>query len=214
MATANTWEIVQKLKGLNTLKMIESALNIDRSTAIYIVHKLRKKGFVKTKYTSDKKRVYYISPRNVLGGTSYTDTINEYSPLKIMETDQYYVYGKEITAEEALIYAITKKSVRYIIASLSLFRKIDNWSELYKKAKEKNLLREIAALYEVARRVIPKIRKMPKRFKNLAMPKKTDRFKYILDGFRSVNFKDIEKKWKVYVPLNFEDLVDYRGEFS
>ena len=214
MATANTWEIVQKLKGLNTLKMIESALNIDRSTAIYIVHKLRKKGFVKTKYTSDKKRVYYISPRNVLGGTSYTDTINEYSPLKIMETDQYYVYGKEITAEEALIYAITKKSVRYIIASLSLFRKIDNWSELYKKAKEKNLLREIAALYEVARRVIPKIRKMPKRFKNLAMPKKTDRFKYILDGFRSVNFKDIEKKWKVYVPLNFEDLVDYREEFS
>src|SRR3989344_1513694 len=207
MATANTWEIVQKLKGLNTLKMIESALNIDRSTAIYIVHKLRKKGFVKTKYTSDKKRVYYISPRNVLGGTSYTDTINEYSPLKIMETDQYYVYGKEITAEEALIYAITKKSVRYIIASLSLFRKIDNWSELYKKAKEKNLLREIAALYDVARRVIPKIRKMPKRFKNLAMPKKTDRFKYILDGFRSVNFKDIEKKWKVYVPLNFDDLV-------
>lgn len=210
----NPLELAQELRGLNTLKMIESALNIDRAKAIYIVYKLRKKGFVETKYQSDKTRVYHISPQNALGGTSYIDILNEYSPLKLLATEVHKIYGREPSIEETLIYAINNRSVRYIIASLALFRKVKNWSELYKRAKEKNLVREVAALYDVSRLIIPKVRRMPQRFKTLATPKKADKIRYIIRGIDSADFKDIEKKWKIYIPLNFSDLTDYKGEFS
>lgn len=210
----NTWEIVQKLQGLNTLKMIESALSVDRQKAIYLIHKLRIAGFVKTKYDSNKKRIYYISPKNALGGTSYTEFINKHSPIKIMETDRHMIYGKDISVEDAFIYALNKKSVRYVIACLGLFRKINNWSLLYKLAKKEDIFREICALYDIARKILPKIKKMPKRFKTLASPKKSDKFKYIIKGFSSLHFKDIENKWKVYIPLNWGDLEDYKGAFS
>ena len=207
----NQLELAQKLRGLNTLKMIESALNVDRTKAIYIVYKLRKRGFVETEYQSDKTRVYHISPQNALGGTSYIDILNKYSPLKLLATEVYKIYGREPGIEETLVYAINRKSIRYIIASLALFRKVKNWSELYKRAKEKNLVREVAALYYVSRLVIPKVRRMPQRFKTLATPKKAYKYKYIVNGIDSIDFKNIEQKWKVYIPLNYSDLTDYTG---
>src|SRR3989338_9550156 len=174
MTKSNSGELAQELKGLNTIKMIESTLNVDRARAIYIVYKLRKKGFVETKYQSDKTRVYHISPQNALGGTSYIDILNKYSPLKLLATEIHKIYGREPSIEETLVYAIDRKSVRYIIASLALFRKVKNWSELYKRAKEKDLIREVVALYEVSRLVVSKVKRMPQRFKTLAKPKKGD----------------------------------------
>jgi|SRR3989344_6655322 len=211
MAQINKFELAKKLKGFNTLKMIESALNLDRTKAIYLIHKLRKEGYVKTKYLSSKKRIYYISPKNVLKGTSYTEVINKQSPIKIMETDEYNIYGREVSIEEALIYALNKRSVRYTVALLGLFRKITSWSKLYNIAKKDNLIREVVALYDVARKILPKLKRMPKRFRNLAKPKKNESYKYIIDGFKSMNFEDIEKKWKVYIPLNWDDLSEYEG---
>jgi len=207
-------ELAQKLKGLNTIKMIESALNVDRTKAIYIVYKLRKKGFVETEYQSDKTRVYHISPQNALGGTSYIDIINKYSPLKLLATEIHRIYGREPSIEETLVYAIGRRSVRYITASLALFRKVKNWSELYKRAKEKNLVREVVALYDISRLVVPKVRRMPQRFKTFATPKKSNKYKYIINGFDSIDFKNIEQKWKVYIPLNLSDLTDYKGGFN
>jgi len=214
MTKSNLLELAQELKGLNTLKMIESALNVDRTKAIYIVYKLRKKGFVETKYQSDKTRVYHISPQNALGGTSYIDILNRYSPLKLLAAEIHKIYGREPSIEETLIYAVNSRSIRYIIASLALFRKVRNWSELYKRAKEKNLVREVAALYDISRLVVPKVRRMPQRFKTLATPKKSHKYRYILKVFDSDDFKDTEKKWKVYIPLNYSDLTSYKGEFS
>ena len=214
MTKINSLELAQELKGLNTIKMIESTLNVDRARAIYIVYKLRKKGFVETKYQSNRTRVYHISPQNALGGTSYIDIINTYSPLKLLATEIHKIYGRETSIEETLVYAIDRKSVRYIIASLALFRKVKNWSELYKRAKEKDLIREVVALYEVSRLVVSKVKRMPQRFKTLAKPKKGDTCKYIIRGLDSTDFKNTEQRWKVYIPLNYSDLTDYRGEFS
>lgn len=210
----NLIELAQKLRGFNTLKMIESALNIGRTRAIYLVHRLRKKGFIETKYNSDKTRVYHISPKNALGGTNYTEIINKYSPMKLMVSDVHQIYGREPSIEETLIYSINRRDVRDIIASLALFRKVNDWSELYKRAKKENLVREVAALYDVARIVLPKLKRMPQRFKTLATPKKSDKFRYIVNGLDSLHFKKIEEKWKIYIPLNWDDLADYRGEFT
>ena len=50
---------------------------------------------------------------------------------------------------------------------------------------------------------------MPKRFLNLAKKRKTNQFRYIVQGISSDDFKDVEKKWIVYIPLNRADLEEY-----
>ena len=203
-------KLARELEGIQTVETLENKMKINRAKAIYLIYRLRKSGYVKTKYTQNKKRVYYISPKNALGGTSYLEIINKYSPIKIAEDSIYRVYGREIKAEEAIVYAIKKKKVRFIIACLSLFRKVRDWPTLYKLAKNENIIRETAILYDIARLYLPKIPKMTKRFKNLATPKKTDKYKFIINGFKSKDFLELEKKWKVYVPLNKADLIDYK----
>jgi len=211
-AKMDTLELARRLIGLKTIAMVRNRLGINRNRAIYLIYKLRKEGYIKTTYESDKTRVYHISPENALGGINYVEIINRYSPIKLLESEIYKVHGKTPSIEETLVYAIKNKSVRFIIASISLFREIRNWSELYNLAKKEGIVREIATLYEIARLVIPKVRRMPKRFRTLATPKKRDKFKYIIDGLRSMHFQNIENKWKVYIPLNWADLREYKGE--
>lgn len=207
----DTLQLARNLIGIKTLIMVQNRLGVDRSRAIYLLYKLRKEGYVKTYYQSAKTRVYYISPENALGGVNYVEIINKYSPIKLLRTDIYKIHGEEPSIEETLVYAIKNESIRFVIASISLFREIRNWSRLYNLAKKEGIVREVAALYDVARLYIPKLRKMPKRFKTLATPKKTDKFKYIVDKFSSMHFKEIENKWKVYIPLNEADLREYKG---
>ena len=51
---------------------------------------------------------------------------------------------------------------------------------------------------------------MPKRFLTFAKKRKTKSLKYIIKPLSSNDFKDIEQKWKVYIPLNLADLEEYR----
>ena len=51
---------------------------------------------------------------------------------------------------------------------------------------------------------------MAKRFRNLSLPKKDDKFQYIKEKFKSAHFQNIENKWKVYIPLNWGDLEEYK----
>jgi len=202
----------ESLQGVFTIETLAERLKIDRLKAIYIIYRLRKLGFVKTSYGSEKRRSYFISLKNKLGGESYTEKINKACSnpaLKIASFEPHYIHGREITYEEALIYAIKKKEIRYTIASLSLFRKISNWNLLYGLAKKDDLIPEVVAIYEVARKVVRKIRKMPKRFLGLAKKSKRKSFSYLIKGYSSDDFRDIEKKWKIYIPLNHADLGEY-----
>ncbi|MBI3033766.1 hypothetical protein HYY72_01265, partial [Candidatus Woesearchaeota archaeon] len=106
-------------------------LNVNRQKAIYTVYRLRKEGYVKSKRLKEGNRAYYISFENKLKGTSYYDLINSISPVKISEPAIYRIYGKEISYEEALIFAIKTGSLRTILASLALFRRINDWTKLY-----------------------------------------------------------------------------------
>ena len=207
-------QLAESLQGFYTLDTLTDRLKIDRSKAIYVIHRLRKLGFVKTTYGAGNKRLYYISLRNKLKGISYTEKINGASPSAsyalVISPNEYYVHQREPSYEEALIYAIKQRDVRYLIASLILFRKISDWSLLYQLAKKEDLVREVAALYEISRIIIRKVKRMPKRFINLAKKMKTNHFDYIVKGISSDDFKDIEKKWKVYIPLNRADLEEYK----
>lgn len=51
---------------------------------------------------------------------------------------------------------------------------------------------------------------MKVRFRNNSLPKKENKFEYIIPKLKSKDFKKIEKLWKVYLPFNKEDLEEYK----
>lgn len=211
----NIQELLEKTQGYSSIASLQQQLGVTRQQAVYLIHRLRKRGYVRTRYLQNKTRSYYISPQNAIRGTSYVDIINRHAPygLRLMPEKTFKIYGKTITPEETLIYALKQQNVRYVLASLGLFRTIRDWSTLYQQAKKENLVRPIAALHEIARKVIPKISRLPKRFENRAHPRKNDLFISLVPSFSSDYFQDIEKKWKVYLPINEADFRDIQSEF-
>ena len=202
-------ELLEKLAGLQTIESAMDILKADKRMAIYYICRLRKEGYVKTKRQSNNRRVYNISLDNKLRGKSYYDIINLYSPIKISSPVIYKIYGKEPSLEETLIYAIKTKSLRTILASLALFKKISNWVKLYGLAKENNIERQAGALYDTARQIM-KVRRMTHKFRNNALPKEGHRFEYVIPGLKSKDFMNIEKIWKIYLPFNKKDLEEYK----
>ena len=201
--------LLKKLEGVQTIDSASSILKTNKGKTIYYLFRLRKEGYVKTKRLSNNKRVYNISFENKLKGTSYFEIINKYSPVKIATPITYKIYGKDPSLEETLVYAIKMGSLRTILASLALFKKITNWSELYQLAKKNRIERQVGALYDLAKKIM-KVRRMPDRFRNNALPNKKYNFEYTIPGLISKDFKDIEETWKIYLPFNKNDLSDYK----
>ncbi len=203
-----TKKAVQILSGIQTIESVMDALGADKKRAIYHIHRLRKQGYVKTKRLRNNRRVYSISFENRLGGNSYYDIINKYSPIKIATPTVYRIYGKVPSAEETLVYALKTKSFRTILAALALFRRIKDWAAVYRLVKESGIKRQVGALYDLARGMI-KVRRMTKRFRKYSLPKDEDGFEYVIPGLRFREFGHIEKIWKVRLPFNKKDLEAY-----
>ena len=195
-----------KLKGTQTINSIMDILNINRNQAIKYIHKLRKQGYVKTKRVNNI-RVYNISENNKLNGIRYEEIINKNSPIKLKLKD-YFIYRKKITLEETLIYAIKTKDIRTILASLSLFKKIKDWKLLYNLSKENKIERQVGILYDLSRTII-RTRKISKVFLKNSLPKNNN-YNYLIKNLKSKDFKDLEKRWKIYLPFNKIDLEDYK----
>src|SRR3989339_361623 len=197
--------LLKKPEGVQTIDSVTNILKTSKDKAIYYLFRLRKEGYVKTKRLSNNRRVYNISFENKLKGTSYFEIINKYSPVKIATPITYKIYGKNPSLEETLVYAIKTGSLRTILASLALFKKITDWSELYQLSKKNRIERQVGALYDLAKKIM-RVRRMTDRFKNNALPKKNHNFEYIISGLMSGDFKDIEETWKIYLPFNKNDL--------
>lgn len=202
-------ELVKKLEGTQTVESVKDLLQVNRAMAIYYLYRLRKEGYVKTRRQSNNRRVYTISLDHKLGGKSYYDIINQHSPIKISTPVIYRIYGKEPSLEETLIYAIKTKSLRTVLATLALFKNINNWVELYHLAKENHIERQVGALYDLARRIM-KVRKMTPKFRSKALPKEGYKFGYVIPDIKSRDFTEIEKVWKIYLPFNKKDLEEYQ----
>lgn len=206
----NINDLLRKLEGVHTIKSVMSLLEADKEKAVYYIYQLRNRGYVKTKKMSDNTRVYSISAENRLGGISYYDIINQHSPIKVSTPEIYKVYGKKSVIEEALIFAIKTRSLRVILASLALFKKIRDWTVLYRLAKKSHIERQVGALYDLARITVKKIRRMPKRSRANALPKKGYSFEYVIKGLKSKDFRKIEGTWKMHLPFNRQDLEGYK----
>ncbi|MBI2523591.1 hypothetical protein HYW19_04315 [Candidatus Woesearchaeota archaeon] len=201
--------LLKRLEGVQTIDSASNILKTNKPKTIYYLFRLRKEGYVKTKRLSDNKRVYSISFENKLKGTSYFEIINRYSPVKIATPITYKIYGKNPSLEETLVYSIKTGSLRTVLASLALFKKITNWSELYQLAKKNRIERQVGALYDLAKKIM-RVRRMHDRFRNNALPNKDYNFEYTIPGLMSKDFRYIEKTWKIYLPFNKNDLSDYK----
>jgi len=200
--------LLKKIEGIQTIKTIMEILGVDKKKAIYYIHRLRKGGYVRTKAASDKSRIYYIFRKNRLGGISYYEIINKYSPIILAESSFYKIYGRVPSLEETLIFAIKTKKIRVIIAALSLFKHIKNWTLLGKLTRKNKVERSVGALYDLSRRVM-KTKKMSRQLRNSILPKNS-RYAYMIDGFKSKDYQDLEETWKIRIPLNKRDLDEYR----
>src|SRR3989344_3068969 len=202
--------ILKKLEGLNTIDLIERKLNVKKNTAIKKISELRKLGYVKTTGGGKQPRFYWISriKGEKIGNLGLYDTINKNSSIKLVKPYEHRIIGRRLSIEEAIVRAIKSEDFRLIMASLALFNKIKNISRLYKLAKEENVRRKVGALYEVASRTI-KTRKINDKHLKLMLNAKNEK-KFIVDGLKSKDFIDLQKRWNVCIPFNKADLERYK----
>ncbi len=203
-------ELAKKLEGINTLEMVIKKLNIRKSTAIKMISILRKEGFVETSGGGKKPRLYTISPIRIAGKEhlGLYDIINKYSKIKLFKPFEHKVMDRKLSIEEAIPMAIKEGNFRLVLASLGLFNFVKNWSRLCYYSKKYNVARRLGTLYDVTRTIM-KTRKMDNRTRK-ALLKGKDKSKFIIKPHKAKDFKDIGKKWKVYIPFNKADLMRYK----
>lgn len=198
--------VAKETEGLHTVGSFSRSMNIHRNTAITYIHALRKNGFVETKRGKKGKRLYDISPLKLkkIGSRGFFDVLNEHSSLKIRKPFEHRVYGKTLTLEETVIYALKTRDFRIILASIKLFQNINNWNLLYNLAKKNGLERHIGALYALSRKYF-RVRRIDGRILR-RMKQSPISQKYVIPKLRSSDFREIENEWRVFIPFNRGDL--------
>jgi len=192
-------EMLWKLEGLHTVETVAEALNIKRQSAINLLSRLKKEGYVTVE--KHRKSLYKVSmkkqrPRD----PGMFDIINKYSPnMKLAEWYDHQVHG-EYGPEDALIDAIQTKSFRAILASMRLFSHIKDWPKVYRLSKEKGIWQKVGALYDVAKRFF-RVRRMPRTY-----PQHNGTRWERLTQIKKMNFPMIGKRWHVYIPFNEYDM--------
>lgn len=205
----NWIKVAKTLEGIHTTKTIYSHLGIGRQTAINYIHALRKRGFLKTSRVG-YNRLYTIRPYNLktIGYDGLYETVNRFSTIKLVKPYNHRIVDHELSPEEAIVRAMIENEFRLVLASLYLFTKIKDWKNLYDLSKEKNIERHVGALCDLASqifKIIPDKKILEK------MEKSESQSKFIIEPIKSDDFKNLEKKWGVYIPFNKSDLERYRG---
>ncbi len=197
-----TEEVLRKLEGLHTVETVAEALSIKRQSAINLLSRLKKEGYVTVE--KHRKSLYKISmkkqrPRD----PGMFDVINKYSPnMKLAPWYDHQVHGS-YGPEEALIEAIETRSYRAILASTRLFSHIKDWPKVYQLANEKGIWQKVGALYDVARRFF-RVKRMPLKYTHRKFSKKM----YFIRKYPTSerDFDPITKKWKVAIPFRYGDI--------
>lgn len=202
----DVFKILKQLEGLQTIESIARALDIKKRTAINLVSKLRKKGYVKYFSAGRKKRIYSISTlkTRLNGNPGLYETINNYSKIKVLEPHKEIVHNRKLSLEKAVVLALKEQNFRLILASMFLFKHIRNWKLLNEEARKESLQRQIGALYDLSRKFL-RARRMDKRTRKSLLNGKGNRF--IFGRIKTKAFFDIAKKWEIEIPFTEQDLI-------
>jgi len=195
---------LREIEGLQTVETVAESLNITTNSALNLLSRLKKQGYVSRSGGGKQKRLYKITLRKQRKrDKGMFDIINKYSPnMKLHHWHDHQVHGN-YTVEDALLDAIETKSFRAILASLRLFNHIKDWKKLYNGAKKRGIWQQTGALYDLARMHF-RVRKIPKSYLGEKFPKKD----YIIREYAAKEgmFRAIEKKWNICIPFRKGDM--------
>lgn len=196
----------KKLNGYFTISDICKKLNMQRQSAIDYVSKLRKAGYVhRTIYTKPERTYLIRQYRKAAAQKGLTDVLNSLLPANFQLQEKYeqYVWG-EYPPEKAFVDTLKTRKARFVLASIILFRKIKDWKLLFKYAKGNR--RKAGALYDLARREMPKIRRMDKRTYTALLKSPKESPYFVGKAEASADYLQISKKWGVFIPFSREDV--------
>ena len=200
-------ELLLKLEGLQTVETAAEALNIKKQSALNLISRLKRQGYVTTSGGNRQKRLYKITARKQRKRSQgMFDIINKYSKMKLAPWYDHQVHGK-YGPEGALIDAVQTQSFRAILASMSLFSHITDWRTLYNLAKEKDCWQKVGALYDIAKLYF-RVKKMPLRYQNQKFIKK----QYLIKRYNTTEkmYNPIKNKWNVEIPFQIGDIIKIR----
>ncbi len=150
------------MEGKYTLELFAEERGLTRNSALNLLSKLKKQGYVKVSGGGRQKRIYtiYNTPQEEANG--FYTIVNKYSPEKLIPRFKHVVKGK-YTIEDAIIDGIKIGDVRTLNATKHLFRHIKNWKRLFDLAKRHQVLTKLYQLYDSAKKEL-KVKRMPKRY--------------------------------------------------
>lgn len=153
-------------EGKYTVETFAKKQGLSRQSAINLLSKLKKQGYVQVSGGGNQKRIYTLSKTPKKEANGFFTLLNKYSPEKISPSFEHYIYGK-YDAERAIIDGIlfqsNQKDIRTREAMFYLFRHIKNWKKLFFLAKKEGVIDEVRKLYEEAR-IKTKCKTMSKRY--------------------------------------------------
>src|SRR3989344_8944243 len=145
-------QILKKLEGLQTVDTAAQALSMRKQSALNLIVKLKKEKNATVNGGGKQKRIYKITTTRQLPRVpGMFDILNKYnSHFKLNPWYDHQVHGI-YGPEEALIDAIQTQSFRVILASLHLFKHINDWKRLHSIAKREGVWQQTGALHDLAR---------------------------------------------------------------
>lgn len=192
-------EKLKQIEGLRTINEISEIFKITRQSAINLISKLKKEGFVSTTGGRQQKRIYKITTYKQTESKGMFDLINKYSKIKVVPVFKHIVHGK-YTVENALIDAIILKNRRTLLASLSLFNHVIDWGKLGILAKKFKIEVQVGCLYDLAKNNI-KVRRIPKKLYESLKRMKSKKIVEITS-----ESEILDKEWNCKLPFSKEDL--------
>ncbi len=150
-------------EGKYTVETFAREQGLTRQSALNLLSKLKQQGYVTVSGGGRQKRVYTLTRTRQQETNGFYDTVNQYSPEKLVPKFKHVVIGR-YTVEHAIIDGIKIGDVRTLQATMHLFRHVKSWKRLFDLARKHDLVEEVHELYEQGRKNT-KCKAMPRRYR-------------------------------------------------
>ncbi|HLC65676.1 MAG TPA: hypothetical protein VJI46_06155 [Candidatus Nanoarchaeia archaeon] len=202
--------ILKRIEGKQTADTIAKSLGIKQESALNLIARLKKQGFVATEGGGRQKRIYSISTRRIPAENGMFAVINRHAKAKVVPEFIHTVHGR-YGPEGAIIDAIKLGDIRVLQGSLYLFNHIKDWTRLHALARKHNVEAILGALYDLTRKVI-KARKMPIKMRKALLVKRPKKLIELIRGLRTDSkwIGEISAEWGVKLPFSARDVEEMK----
>ncbi len=149
-------------EGKYTVETFARERGLTRQAALNLLSRLKRQGYVQVSGGGRQKRIYTVSKTQKEATNGFYDTVNRYSPEKLVPRFRHHVVGR-YTIEHAIIDGIRIGDARTLEATAHLFRHVTSWKRLFTLARKRGVEDDVRRLYAKAR-TITRTKRMPRRY--------------------------------------------------